>query len=243
MFALETKKLSKHFGGVHAVDGLTLSIRKGTITSIVGPNGSGKSSFVNVLSGVYAMDGGTVEIDGAVFHNLNTHDISTYGITRTFQEVRLFEQMTVLDNILVVTTERNVFGALFERHSEYHVKKALAVLKRVGLEDKRHALASQLSYGQRKLAEIARVLAMDKALILFDEPFAGLFPQMIKVVVSILKELREQGRTIVLIEHNMDLIRELSNEVIVIDEGKLLAHGKPEAVLKRKDVIEAYLGE
>lgn len=243
MFALKTHNLKKHFGGVHAVDDLTLSIRKGTITSIVGPNGSGKSSFVNVLSGVYAMDGGTVEIDGVAFYRLNTYDISTYGITRTFQEVRLFEQMTVLDNILIVTTERNVFGALFERHSDYHIKKALEVLERVGLENKRHALASQLSYGQRKLLEIARILAMDKVLILFDEPFAGLFPHMVKIVVSILKELREQGKTVVLIEHNMDLIRELSDEVIVIDEGKLLAHGKPEAVLKRKDVIEAYLGE
>lgn len=243
MYSLQTYNLKKHFGGVHAVDGLTLSIRKGMITSIVGPNGSGKSSLVNVLSGIYAMDGGTVEIDGMVFHTLKTSDISTYGITRTFQDVRLFEQMTVLDNILVVTTERNVWGALFEQHSNFHVKKSIDVLKRVGLEEKKHVLASQLSYGQRKLLEIARVLAMDKALVLFDEPFAGLFPQMIKIVVSILKELREQGRTVVLIEHNMDLIRELSDEVIVIDEGKLLTYGTPEAVLKRKEVIEAYLGE
>jgi len=243
MFALETKNLKKYFGGVHAVDGLTMSIRKGTITSIIGPNGSGKSSCVNVLSGVYPIDSGTVTIDGAHYYELKTHDVSTVGITRTFQEVRLFEQMTVLDNILVVTTERGVFGALFERHTDYHVRKSMEVLKRVGLEEKKNALASNLSYGQRKLLEIARVLAMDKSLLLFDEPFAGLFPQMVKIVLSILKELREQGRTIVLIEHTMDIIRELSDEVIVIDEGKVLAHGTPEAVLKRKDVVEAYLGE
>ncbi|MEK7649148.1 MAG: ATP-binding cassette domain-containing protein [Patescibacteria group bacterium] len=243
MFALQTHNLKKYFGGVHAVDGLTLSIRKGTITSIVGPNGSGKSSCVNVLSGVYSIDAGTVTIDSVAFHKLNTYDVSTYGITRTFQEVRLFEQMTVLDNMLVVTTERNVFGALAEKHSDYHYRKSIDVLKRVGLEERKNALALNLSYGQRKLLEIARVLAMDKSLILFDEPFAGLFPQMVKIVVSIVKELREQGKTIVLIEHNMDLIRELSDEVIVIDEGRVLASGEPGAVLKRRDVIEAYLGE
>ncbi len=243
MFALETKNLKKYFGGVHAVDGLTLSIRKGTITSIVGPNGSGKSSLMNVLSGVYVIDSGTVTIDGSMFHELKTYDISTYGITRTFQEVRLFEQMTVLDNILVVTTERDVFGALFERHTDYHLRKSIEALEHVGLEGKKHALASNLSYGQRKLLEIARALVMDKNLILFDEPFAGLFPQMVKIVVFIMKELREQGKTVVLIEHNMDLIRQLSDETIVLDEGRLLAQGKPDETLKRKDVIEAYLGE
>lgn len=243
MYSLQTHNLKKYFGGVHAVDGLTLSIRKGTITSIVGPNGSGKSSLMNVLSGVYAIDSGSVTINGEQFHELKTVDISTYGITRTFQEVRLFEQMTVLDNILVVATERNAIGALFQNTTDSHTRASIDVLKRVGLEEKKHALASNLSYGQRKLLEIARVLAMNKQLILFDEPFAGLFPQMVAVVVSIMKELREQGRTLILIEHAMDLIRELSDETIVLDEGKLLAQGMPVEVLQRKDVIEAYLGE
>lgn len=240
---LQTHNLKKHFGGVHAIDSLTLAIRNGTITSIIGPNGSGKSTLVNVLSGVHQIDGGNVDIQGVTFYTIKTYDIATYGMTRTFQEVRLFEQMTVLDNLLVTTTERDWMGALCERHGAFHEKKCEEALTRVGLGEKKHTLASKLSYGQRKLLEVARVLVMECEIMLFDEPFAGLFPQMVIIVASILKELREQGKTIVLIEHAMDLIRELSDEVMVIDEGKLLAHGQPESVLKRHDVIEAYLGE
>ncbi len=243
MAILETHNLKKHFGGVHAVDGLTLSIQEGTLTSIIGPNGSGKSSLVNVLSGVYAIDSGTVSFDGVTLHAIKPWNVASYGLTRTFQEVRLFEQMTVFDNILVVLTERVALAALGEQQSLFQKAETQKVLQRVGLWEKRNALCQQLSYGQRKLLEIARVLAMDKKIMLFDEPFAGLFPQMVKEVVLILKELREQKRTIVLIEHNMELIRELSDEVLVIDEGKLLAQGKPEIVLKKRAVIEAYLGE
>jgi len=157
--------------------------------------------------------------------------------------VRLFEQMSVLDNVLVVLTDRAVLASLFEKHGLFHLNKAEEVLKRVGLWGKHKELAGGLSYGQRKLLEIARVLAMRADVILLDEPFAGLFPEMLKIVVGIIKELRAQGKTIVLIEHNMDLIRELSDRLVVMDAGKLLAEGKPAEVLSKKEVIEAYLGE
>jgi ABC-type branched-subunit amino acid transport system ATPase component len=157
--------------------------------------------------------------------------------------VRLFEQMTVLDNILVVLTERPVARAFFEKHGEYHLGRAHDMLKRVGLWEKRGALARNLSYGQRKLLEIARALSMNAQLYLFDEPFAGLFKEMVKTVVAVMKQLREEGKTVLLIEHNMELIRELSDWVIVMDSGKLLAEGKPTEVFSRKEVIEAYLGE
>ncbi len=247
MSMLQIKNLTKKFAGVSAIDDLSIAVKKGSITGIIGPNGSGKTTLVNVLSGVVPMDGGCVIVSGAVrLERINACDVSSYGITRTFQDVRLFEQMPVLDNILVVLTERNVFSALFERHKVYHLTQAEQVLTRVGLWEKRAELTVNLSYGQRKLLEIARVLALCETgqahLVLFDEPFAGLFPQMVKTVSDIIRELKLSGRTVILIEHNMDLIRELSDRVIVMDSGTLLAEGHPEEVLKRKEVIEAYLG-
>lgn len=247
---LATKNLTKHFDGVYAVNRLSISFEPGRITSIVGPNGSGKSTLINALTGIYEIDGGEVIVAGAErLTRIRAHEVPLYGMTRTFQDVKLFEQMPVLDNILVVLTERSIWQALFERHTPFHLEKAEEVLKKVGLWDKRAELAKNLSYGQRKLLEIARVLAMahsgvgDISVIFFDEPFAGLFPEMVKTVVAVMKELRTQGKTVILVEHNMDLIRELSDYLYVLDSGELLAEGKPAEVLARKDVVEAYLGE
>ena len=244
MTILETKNLIKRFNGIHAVDHLSIGIEKGEITGIIGPNGSGKTTLINLLSGVLEIDGGEIVIDKAEkLTRLFPHDISLYGITRTFQSVRLFEQMTVLDNILVVTTERGVFSSLFEKHTEYHHKIAEDVLQKVGLWEKKNQLAVNLSYGQRKLLEIARTLAIKAEIYLFDEPFSGLFPEMRKIVSSIIRELKQENKTVVLIEHDMGLIRELCDYVFVMDEGKLLADGKPNHVLEQREVIETYLGE
>ncbi|MEI8344286.1 MAG: ABC transporter ATP-binding protein [Candidatus Moraniibacteriota bacterium] len=244
MKIIETKNLVKRFNGVHAVDRLSIEVEKGQITGIIGPNGSGKTTLINLLSGVLEMDSGEIIIDGTkIITRILPYQVSFYGITRTFQNVRLFEQMTVLDNILVVVTERNVFSSLFEKHTEYHHKIAEEVLQKVGLWKKKNQLAVNLSYGQRKLLEIARTLAMKAEVYLFDEPFAGLFPEMKKIVSSIFQELKQENKTVVLIEHDIGLIRELCDHIFVMDEGKLLAEGKPESVLKKREVIEAYLGE
>lgn len=246
---LETKKLTKKFDGVHAVDHLSISFEAGKITGIIGPNGSGKSTLVNLLTGMIPFDSGSLILSDAVkLEKIHSAEVAGFGMTRTFQEVRLFEQMTVIDNILVVLTERNIASALFEKHSAYHLEQAKEVLEQVGLWGKKDDLAVGLSYGQRKLLEIARVVAMTKSareadIFFFDEPFAGLFPEMVKLVAGILKDLRAKGKTVVLIEHNMDLIRELSDQVIVMDAGKLLAQGAPKEVLALPEVIEAYLGE
>jgi branched-chain amino acid transport system ATP-binding protein len=241
---IKIQNLKKSFGGVHAVDDLSVNFEKGKITGIIGPNGSGKTTLVHLLTGVFPVDAGAIKIGRhTALTRIKTYEISTYGVTRTFQNIRLFEQMTVLDNVLVVLTERGVFKSIFERHGAYHVDQAEEVLGRVGLWEKRNDLAENLSYGQRKLLEIARALAMKSEIYLFDEPFAGLFPEMVKIVVSVLKELRVAGKTIILIEHSMDLIRELSDHVVVMDAGKLLAEGGPKEVLSRREVIEAYLGE
>lgn len=243
MIALETKHLVKHFGGVKAVDGLSLKIEKGKVTSLIGPNGAGKTTMVNLMTGMMSFDSGKLVISGLELDHIRSFDVPTYGMTRTFQNIRLFEQMSALDNVLVVLTERGSLRSLFEAHTEYHLKQAQEALERVGLWHKRDELAQDMSYGQRKLLEIARALAMNAEIYFFDEPFAGLFKEMVKIVKSVLVELREQGKTILLIEHNMDLIRELSDHVIVVDAGTFFAEGNAKEVLSRKDVAEAYLGE
>lgn len=241
---LETKNLTKNFDGVRAVDDLSIGVEKGKITGIIGHNGSGKTTLINLLSGTLAMDDGFIVLSEDVkIYKIKPHEISAYGITRTFQEVRLFNQMTVLDNILVVLTERNVFGALFEKHKPYHLDKAGDILKQLDLWEKRNELAVNLSYGQRKLLEIGRILAMDSEILLLDEPFTGLFPEMLKIVAKILQQLKQRGKTIIFIEHHIDLIRELCDYIFVMAEGKLLAEGKPNEVLSKQKVIEAYLIE
>lgn len=240
---LQIKHLSKHFEGVKAVEDLSLEFHAGKIYGLVGPNGSGKTTLTNLLSGIYPWSKGEVQVAGVALVKLPSHQTLAYGITRTFQEVRLFEQMSVQDNLQVVMGERGVFASLFEQHKKLHGAKAEQLLEQFGLKDKKHKKANELSYGQRKLLEIARVLAVEADIYLFDEPFAGLFKTIVSQVVEVLKHLRDSGKCVVLIEHNMELIRELADEVVVLDSGQLLAQGKPDKVLSEKKVVEAYLGD
>ena len=156
--------------------------------------------------------------------------------------MRLFDQLSVWANIMVVLTKRPIFSAMVELAKPSYRKKAASVLKDVGMWEKRDALAMNLSYGQRKLLEIGRAMSLDVKTYLFDEPFAGLFPQMLEQVKAIMKRMRDQGHTIIFISHNMDIVRELSDHIFVLDSGTLLAEGEVEEVLSRSDVIEAYLG-
>ena len=243
MSVLKTKKLTKTFDGVKAVNNLSIEIEKGKVTGIVGPNGSGKTTLINTLTGVFPFDSGAVVLRDVKLEKIVSHQIPTYGVTRTFQKIRLIEQLSVLDNILVVLTEKTVGKALFEKHTELHLKQAEELLRRVDLWGKRDEEALNLSYGQRKLLEISRAIAMKTDIILFDEPFAGLFPEMVKLVIGIIEELKAKEKTIVLIEHDMAVIRKLCDHLIVMDAGALLAQGEPNKVLAQKDVIEAYLGE
>lgn len=244
MSILKLKKFQKYFNGTKAVNNVGFEIEQGKITGLVGPNGSGKSTLINLVTGVIPKDKGAIILSDSVeVDNIKSFDMKTFGITRTFQNVQVFEQMTVLDNILLALTKRTILGSLFERYSKVYEDRALDILDMIGLDSKRDELAENLSYGQRKLLEIGRVIAMDSDVILFDEPYAGLFPEMVKQVSSIIKELRKEGKAIVLVEHNMDLIRELCDHLVVMDAGILLAEGEPETLLKRRDVVDAYLGE
>lgn len=241
--AIGTEVISKHFGAVRAIDELSLAIDRGVTTSVVGPNGSGKSTLVNVLSGVLPLDGGLVVLDGARLRVVRSHEVSQRGLTRTFQEVRLFDQISVIDNILVVLSERRLLPSLLQRRNRGLQRRAREILEGVGMWEKRDALAGELSYGQRKLIEIGRALAMGAETYLLDEPFAGLFPQMVEQVKAILRQMRAEERTIVFISHNMEIVRELSDRIIVLESGALLAEGLVEPVLASPEVIEAYLGE
>ncbi len=219
-----------------------MSIFREWITCIVGPNGSGKSTLIHLLSGMLPLDGGIVIVDRVGLRILKAHETPDHGITRTFQEVRLFDQISVWDNIMVVLTDRRLFPSLLERTKPRHKEKAQSILQSVGLWEKRDAMAEDLSYGQRKLLEIGRAMALDVDIYLFDEPFAGLFPRMLERVKAILKDMREQGRTIVFVSHNMDIVRELSDHIFVLDSGTLLAVGEVDEVLGRSNVVDAYLG-
>ena len=240
--ALETRGLIKQFASVKAINELSIAIPKQGITSIIGPNGSGKSTLINCLSGTLPIDGGMVIIQGTSMRAILPYRSPAHGVTRTFQEVRLFNQMTVLDNMLVVLTERGVLKSLFERSGSAHQNRAKELLESVGLWEKRRDQVENLSYGQRKLLEVGRALAMNVQIYLFDEPFAGLFPAMLERVSKLLEGLRDQGKSIIFIEHNMDLIRRLSDYTFVLDSGELLAEGPVNEVLERPEVIEAYLG-
>lgn len=243
MSTLQTHAVVKHFGGVRAVDGVSVTFQPGQITGLIGPNGSGKTTLMNILSGFTPFDAGTVSILGESAKHLTAWDMPELGVTRTFQNIRVFEQMTVLDNLLVVTTKRHPIGSLFDKHTKAHITQAEKILEKLGLTHQKNNLATNLSYGQRKLLEIGRALLMESDIYLFDEPYAGLFPEMVKLVTSIMSELRTVGKTVILIEHNMNIIRQLCDKVIVMDAGNVLATGTPEDVLSDKKVIEAYLGE
>ena len=241
-YALETVDISKLFGAVRAVDQLSISIPRKGMTSIVGPNGSGKSTLINLLSGTLPLDGGMVIIDGVGLKVVKAHETPEHGLTRTFQEVRLFDQISVWDNIMVVLTNRSLLPAMIERAKAEYREKAQRILENVGMWDKRSSLAMNLSYGQRKLLEIGRAMALEVNTYLFDEPFAGLFPQMLERVKDIMKQMRDEGHAIVFVSHNMDIVREMSDHIIVLDSGRLLTSGEVEDVLNQEEVIEAYLG-
>lgn len=241
-YGIQTIGITKAFDGVKALDDVTFTIPIFGMTSIVGPNGSGKSTLVNLLTGVLPFDEGIVKIETNSFSVIHAHETPDHGITRTFQEVRLFDQMTVWDNMMVVLTNRKLFPSMIERSKSEHRDKAEEILKQVGMWEKRESMAGELSYGQRKLLEIGRAMALDVQVYILDEPFAGLFPQMLERVKDLLRDIRANGRTVVFISHNMDIVRELSDHIIVLESGKFLLSGEVEDILNRPEVIRAYLG-
>jgi len=247
---LELKDLQKHFGGIKAVDGINMQVRQGEIHALIGPNGSGKTTALNVISGIYKPTGGQIVFMGHAIGGKPAHQLTGLGLARTFQNIRLFPELTALENVMVgqhVRSHVGLFGAVFplpaSRAEEKRIKEeALAALEFVGLLDKQASLAKNLAYGQQRRVEIARALCAKPMLLLLDEPAAGMNPSETEELLALLRQLRERGITLLLIEHDMNLVMSLSDQITVLNFGKEIADGVPQQIERNPAVIEAYLG-
>lgn len=239
---ITVKNLTKQFMGIKALNELSVNIPQAMTVGLIGSNGSGKTTLVNILTGMLRPDGGEITVRDKKRRYIKSHELRKYRIARTFQDGRLIEQMSVVDNLLLSVAENHLFESIKEVSTKDYHDRLEKVLEMTSLSEHRYKNAEELSYGLRKLLEIGRVLMQDADIYFFDEPFSGLFPEIVEQICDIICGLQKQGKTIVIIEHNMGLIRRLCDYIIVLNHGKLLAEGKPEDVLQNKEVRESYLG-
>jgi len=247
---LQIANVVKTFGGVRALDGVSLSVREGEIHGLIGPNGAGKTTLINVMSGNLRPTAGDIHLHGKPVHGLPAHRMAALGVARTFQNIRLFPAMTCIENVIAgqhLTARRRLFPRLLclpsaaRREREYG-EQAMECLRRAGIEKRAHVPAKSLAYGERRRLEIARALASRPRLLLLDEPVAGMRRQETRQVGDLVRSLAAEGMTILLIEHNMVFVMELCSRITVLNFGRTLATGAPEEVRYHPEVIEAYLG-
>lgn len=251
MALLEAVEVTKSFGGVRAVDGVSLAIEPGSISAIIGPNGAGKSTLFNLFGGVYAPDSGRILLDGKDVTGLPPHRANRLGIARTFQKIRLFKRLTVLHNVVIgLQSQRDVAPwepilrrRTFAAEAERTTTAARELLDFVGLADRADDPASSLSYGRQRVLEIARALATGPRLLLVDEPAAGLNDDEARELVGMLRAIRDRGVTLVIVEHNMDLVMSIAERISVMASGRKLFEGTPREVQRDPQVVKAYLGE
>lgn len=250
MTLLRIENLSREFGGVHAIENLTFAINPGTIHSIIGPNGAGKTTLFNLITGVYHPSSGRVLLDDKDIAGRRPCDLAAMGMSRTFQNLQIFFNMTALENVMVghhLHLNRSFWPSLFRwpgivRNDRQAREYCIELMRFVGLQKYIHSEASEMSYGALKRLEIARALAAKPRLLLLDEPAAGLNSAESREIDEVIKRVAETGVTIVLVEHDMKMVMGISDHILVLDYGRKLAEGTPEQVRANPDVISAYLG-
>jgi branched-chain amino acid transport system ATP-binding protein len=250
MALLEITGVNKRFGGLQALNDAHLTVPKGLIVGLIGPNGAGKTSFFNVMTGLYPADSGVFKLNGQIYNPSAVDEVLKAGIARTFQNIRLFKEMTVLENVMVgrhVRTSSGIFSTIFKTSSQIKEEKqimddAMRLLAYVGIENEAHQVSKNLSYGSQRRLEIARALATEPLLLALDEPAAGMNQTEKKELQQLLQKICNDGTTILMIEHDVRLVMGICSEITVLDEGRVIAQGSPETVRKDPAVIEAYLG-
>jgi ABC-type branched-subunit amino acid transport system ATPase component len=248
MESFRCQGLSKSFDGVHAVADLDLVFPSSEITSIIGPNGAGKTTLFNLLTGFLRPEAGQCFLGRHEITRLAPDRIARLGVARTFQDLRLILQEPALDNVMLARPHQRgetLIGALLRigvaKEEAQNRVKAMSLLRFVGLEDKTNDLAGELSYGQQKLLTLACCLATEARILLLDEPVAGVHPDMAEKILDLMRKLRDDGKLIVFIEHDISAVRDVADHVIVMDHGRVRAQGQPEQVLERPEIMEAYL--
>ena len=251
MALLDVKNLTKHFGGLTAVGDVTLELNEGELVGLIGPNGAGKTTLFNLLTGVYEPSEGTVTLDGHLLNGKAPYKIASLGLGRTFQNIRLFKDLTVLDNVLIAFGNHHKPHALasffrlpvFYKTEENLKNKALDLLKIFDLDKEAETLAKNLAYGQQRRLEIVRALATEPKILFLDEPAAGMNPQETAELTALIRRIKNEFNiTIMLIEHDMSLVMEVTVRIYVLEYGRLIAHGTPDEIKTNERVIEAYLG-
>ena len=243
---LKIQNLSKKFGGVKAINACSFEIAKGKITALIGPNGSGKTTVFNLISGIIKQDSGKIFFDEKDITNFSVEQISNLGISRVFQQSKLFKNLTVRENLLLAIDNedtklwKNMFG--LNKMTKEKKEKVSEILKEFGISEIENKTASDLSFGQKRLVELARTILNPHQLLMLDEPVAGVNPKIRQDIIKLLLKLKKNGETILLIEHDMNFTLGLADDIIVMDAGKVIAVGKPNEIKNNKLVLEAYLG-
>lgn len=251
MALLEVKNLTKNFGGLTAVGDVNIELGTSELVGLIGPNGAGKTTLFNLLTGVYEPSEGTVSLDGKILNGMPTYKIAAAGLSRTFQNIRLFKDLSVLENVLIAmgTRKKSKLIESFLRLPGYYKqeaemkKEALELLAIFDLDVKHDSLAKNLPYGEQRRLEIVRALATQPKILFLDEPAAGMNPQETAELTALIKQIQQQFNiTILLIEHDMSLVMNVTERIYVLEYGRLIAHGTPDEIKHNKRVIEAYLG-